>query len=166
VGPLTLDDELYASGKVCFSYSTSDSGALFGWFNSRTALTDQKAYRLTPPHFIGAGIEGPSRVGHYHRALYKTGAGELGDSRAGPVLPPDGKPHDFTLHYRPQANHGNGALTITLDGESVVVNLAAGHKKSGATFDRFGILNWQTPGGHFVEIYWDDLTYTVGRKPK
>src|SRR5262249_15238323 len=28
VGPLTLDDELYASGKVCFPYSTSDSGAL------------------------------------------------------------------------------------------------------------------------------------------
>jgi hypothetical protein len=46
----------------------------------------------------------------------------------------------------------------------VTLNLAEGHKKSGAIFDRFGILNWQTPGGHFVEIVWDDLTYTVGKK--
>jgi hypothetical protein len=165
VGPLTLDDELYASGKVCLPYSTSDSGALLGWFNSKTALTDQTAYRRTPPNFIGAGIEGPSRVGQYHRAVYQTGAGESGDSRTGPVLPPDGKPHDFTLHYRPQAAGGNGELTISLDGESVVLKLAAEHRKSGATFDRFGLLNWQTPGGHFVEIYWDDLSYTVGRKP-
>jgi hypothetical protein len=166
VGPLTLDDELYASGKVCLPYSTSDSGALLGWFNSKTALTDQRAYRRTPPNFIGAGIEGPSRVGQYHRAVYQTGAGESGDSRTGPVLPPDGKSHDFTLHYQPQADNGNGALTVTLDGQSVVLKLTAEHRKSGATFDRFGILNWQTPGGHFVEIFWDDLDYTVGRKPK
>jgi hypothetical protein len=121
--------------------------------------------RMSPPHFVGAVIEGPSRIGHYHRPTYKTGTGEAGDVRTAPVLEPDSKPHEFTLHYQPQANDGNGTITVTLDGESATLDLAKGHKKAGATFDRFGVLNWQSPGGHFVELFWDDLTYTVRRRP-
>ncbi|OAI58046.1 hypothetical protein AYO49_06005 [Verrucomicrobiaceae bacterium SCGC AG-212-N21] len=165
VGPLTLDDELFASGKVCFPYATSDSGVLVGWFNSATAVEGPVTPRMSPPPFMGAVIEGPSRIGHYHRAAYKTTTGQAGDSRTGPVLHPDSKPHDFTLHYQPKANHGDGALTVTLDGESTTLNLAKGHKADGATFDRFGFLPWQSRGGHFMEIYWDDLTYTVGPRP-
>jgi hypothetical protein len=165
VGPLSLDDELFASGKVCFPYATSDSGVLVGWFNSKTVVEGPVTPRMSPPHFIGTVIEGPSRIGHYHRAAYKTGTGEAGDSRTGPVLHPDAKPHDFTLHYQPKANNGDGALTVTLDGELTTLNLAKGHKATGATFDRFGFLTWQSRGGHFMEIYWDDLTYTVGPRP-
>jgi hypothetical protein len=159
---------------VCFPYATSDSGVLVGWFNSKTAVEGPVTPRMSPPHFMGTVIEGPSRIGHYHRAAYKTGAGEAGDSRTGtgeagdsrtgPVLHPDGRPHDFTLHYQPKANHGEGALTVTLDGESTTLNLEKGHKATGATFDRFGFLPWQSRGGHFMEIYWDDLTYTVGTR--
>ncbi len=165
VGPLTLDDELFASGKVCFPYATSDSGVLVGWFNSKTVVEGPVTPRMSPPHFIGSVIEGPSRIGHYHRAAYKTGTEQAGDSRTGPVLHPDAKPHDFTLHYRPTANHGDGSLTVTLDGESVTLNLGKGHKATGATFDRFGFFPWQSRGGHFMEIYWDDLTYTFARRP-
>jgi hypothetical protein len=164
VGPLTLDDELYASGKVCFPYATSDSGVLIGWFNSETVLSEPDAPRMSPPNFIGSVIEGPSRVGHYHRATYKTATGAAGDSRKGPLLVPDGKTRNFTLHYQPHANDGQGALTVTLEEESVTLNFAPGDKESGAIFDRFGIFNWQSPGGHFMEIYWDDLSYTVGKQ--
>jgi hypothetical protein len=163
IGKLTLEDELRASGKVCFPYATSDSGVLIGWFNSDTVLTEPDAPRMSPPNFMGAVIEGPSRVGHYHRATYKTATGTAGDSRKGPVLVPDGKAHDFTLHYQPDANSGKGALTVSLDGESVTLNLAPGDKEAGAVFDRFGVLNWQSPGGHFMEIYWDDVSYTVNQ---
>jgi len=41
--------------------------------------------------------------------------------------------------------------------------LKAGVKTQGATFDRFGVTNVGTGGGH-VKFYLDDLQYTA-RKP-
>jgi hypothetical protein len=165
IGRLTLEDELFAAGKVCFRYATSDSGVLVGWFNAETALEEAGTPRMSPPNFVGAVIEGPSRIGHYHRPAYKTASGWSGDSRTGPVLEPDSRPHDFTLHYRPAANDGEGTLTVTFDDKSTTLNLEKGHKADGAMFDRFGFLSWQSRGGHFVEIYWDELTYTTGPAP-
>jgi hypothetical protein len=41
----------------------------------------------------------------------------------------------------------------------VTLDLAPGDRKAGATFDRFGLFDVQT-GGHYVELYLDDLKYT------
>jgi len=38
------------------------------------------------------------------------------------------------------------------------MDLEAGHRARGASFDRFGLFNMQT-GGHFVEVWIDDLVF-------
>src|SRR5262249_40311517 len=48
VGPLTLDDELEASGRLAFTGGLSDSGACFGWFDA-ASKRGQKANTLDPP---------------------------------------------------------------------------------------------------------------------
>jgi hypothetical protein len=48
---------------------------------------------------------------------------------------------------------------VTLDDEKVTLDLRPEDRKRGATFDRFGLFNVQE-GGHYVEIFLDDLSYT------
>jgi hypothetical protein len=161
VGPLSLEDTLEVRGKVALTYATSDSAAMIGWFDSRTFMDETDQVREAPPNFVGVLIEGPSRIGHYFRPVYETAGGMTGDSRKGPVIFHDGKSRDFSIRYDPQANDGLGRITVTLDGESVQLDLPAGHKADGARFDRFGILSWQSFGGHFLEVFYDDMEYTV-----
>jgi hypothetical protein len=157
VGPMTFDDRLEAGGKVMLAVGAPDSGVFIGWFNSEA--------KDKPPdksgNFVGVEIAGPTRVGHYFRPSYTTGKGTSGAPKKGPVLVP-GKPHQWTLLYDPAANDGNGTVQVTLDGESVTVNLKPGQKKEGARFDRFGMFS-SYPGGGMVKIYFDDLKYTVNR---
>ena len=51
-------------------------------------------------------------------------------------------------------------IRVSLDGQEVTVPLHERMRKSGAAFDRFGFLSWHR-GGHFVEIYFDDLRFTA-----
>jgi len=48
---------------------------------------------------------------------------------------------------------------VTLDGKSFTLDLRQGHKKSGAQFNRFGIVSTWVDGNGQV-VYLDDLTYT------
>jgi hypothetical protein len=153
VGPLTLDDTLYARGKVAFTRGSSDSGMYLGWFNA-------SARDEPPQNFLGVIVEGPSRVGHYFRLRYGTAGGGAGDSQAGPVIRPDGEPHEWTLLYDPSANGGNGRIRATLDGAPVSLDLEPEHRAQGAAFDRFGLFTMRR-GGHHMTIYFDDLTYTA-----
>jgi len=161
VGPLTLEDELFASGKVVFTKASSDSGVYLGWFDSTA-----KKNKAVPEHdapqenLLGLLIEGPSRVGHYVRPAYRTADGAGGSPDEGPILRPDGKVHRWTIRYSPRDAGGRGRVTITLDDKALSMDLTAGHRTRGARFDRFGLFNHQS-GGHFVEIYLDDLTYTA-----
>jgi hypothetical protein len=68
--------------------------------------------------------------------------------------------HRWSIHYRPQAGEGAGQITVTFEDTVQEVALDPGHKAKGAVFDRFGLFNAQT-GGHHVEVYLDDLSYTV-----
>ena len=56
-----MNDELKASGKVCFQRAAVDCGLLIGGFNSNTAIG------APPNNFAGVLVEGPSRIGHYFR---------------------------------------------------------------------------------------------------
>ena len=38
IGPLTLDDEIFASGKIAMTHAGSDGGASFGFFNAESLL--------------------------------------------------------------------------------------------------------------------------------
>jgi len=156
VGRLTLDDELEASGRMCLRSAAVDSGILFGWFNSGT-------YIGTPPRsFVGMFIEGPSEVGHYARPVWADLGKGQGVMPRGPIIHPDGKVHQWRLRFSPKAADGRGRITLTFDGELLEVDLPLEARKAGALLDRFGMVSWQR-GGQFVEMYFDDLSYTAGR---
>jgi hypothetical protein len=160
-GPLTLRDELFASGKVAFVAAASDSGVYFGWFDSQS-----KSNKYTQDHkepqknFLGIAIEGPSRVGHYFVPGYRNSVGQGQLASSGPLIRPDGKMHDWSLHYTPGTPSTRGKIIAKLDDAEEAIQLTAEQENAGATFDRFGIFNMQV-GGHFVEVYFDDLTYAV-----
>ena len=156
VGRLTLEDELVASGKVAFRAGAADSAILMGWFNSRTAIG------APPANFLGVLVEGPSRVGHYFRAAYGTSNDLKAVQGSGPVMRPDGVPHEWRVHYTPGADGGGGRIAVALDNEEVVLELESAARKGNAVFDRFGFLSWHR-GGHYVEIYFDDIEYTAGK---
>jgi hypothetical protein len=161
VGRLTLNDALAASGTIAFHGQGSDSGVWLGWFDSagkrkRTRVESEDR----PANYLGIILEGPSRVGHYFRQAYRAGNGEGAGCETGPVLHPNGKPHRWTLRYDPKAGAtGSGQIVVTLDDEKVTLDVRPEDRKAGATFDRFGLFNVQE-GGHYVEVYVDDLEYT------
>ena len=154
VGPLSLEQPLHAEGRVAMTKAGADSAVLIGWFNSKTPIG------APPNNLAGIMVEGPSRIGHYFRPLYSNSKGDSALQQEGPVLRPNSKSHNWTLDYDPNGAGGNGRITVTLDGESVSIDMKPGVKKAGASFDRFGMLSWQT-GGHHVEVYLDDLKYTA-----
>jgi len=155
IGPLSLANRLQASGKVVLKVGAPDSDMYLGWFNS--------ANKEKPPtqagHFLGVHIGGPTRIGHYFQPSFVTAKGTRGQAAAGPVLTP-GTVYNWSLVYDPNAERGNGAITVTLGEESVTLALKKGIKGQGARFDRFGVF---TPaiGGQIVRIYLDDLKYTA-----
>jgi hypothetical protein len=158
IGPLTLNEELYAAGRLAFTAGGSDSGAYFGWFNAASKREKDKPEDKAPQRDVLAIIvEGPSRVGHYFRPTYRTSAGEGRTPDTGPLIRPDGKVHDWSIRYSPK---GDGRITVTFDGHEQTLDLRPGDKTSGATFDRFGFFNHQSGGSH-VKLYVDDLTYTA-----
>ena len=154
VGLLSMEKPLHAEGKVAMTRAGSDSAVLIGWFNSQTHIG-------TPPkNFVGIMVEGPSRIGHYFRPGYSNSKGVSAIQQDGPVIRPNSQSHGWTIDYDPKGAEGKGTITVTLDGKPVSIDLQPGAKQEGASFDRFGILSWQS-GGHHVELYLDDLKYTV-----
>ncbi len=133
-----------------------------------SGLANQRLPRQPKSPKVRAGpVEGPSRVGHFFRPGYGTssGAGQTahgegsGGSPSWPIIRPNGDAHDWSLHYRPNAAGNTGQIEVSLDGESHTFDLTPGHRTEGAKFDRFGLFNIQS-GGHHVEIYLDDVSYT------
>ncbi|HVT30598.1 MAG TPA: hypothetical protein VHE81_21500 [Lacipirellulaceae bacterium] len=98
----------------------------------------------------------------------------------------DGTRYTWNLNYDPESAKGKGQFTFTFHGDapkpgeleqknlparfkqeirshfpdttSFVVDLPAGFKNQGTTFDHFGLMNAMKPGGTAV-IYFDDLNY-------
>jgi hypothetical protein len=162
--PLTLDDPMSASGTIAFTGQGSDSGVWLGWFDAagkRARTRVESADR--PANYLGIILEGPSRVGHYFRQAYRVSNGEGAGCETGPVLHPNGRPHRWTLKYDPKAGAtGSGQIIVTLDDEKVTLDVRPQDRKAGATFDHFGLWDVQE-GGHYVEVYVDDVEFTVDR---
>ena len=57
----------------------------------------------------------------------------------------------------------SGTIRVTLGKESVQLDLKESHRAEGAVFDRFGVFT-STVGGQMVKVYFDDLTYSVGKQ--
>jgi hypothetical protein len=161
VGPLTLDDELFASGKIAFTAAGSDSGIHIGWFDSESKKSEDGRKNKRPPrNMLSAFLEGPSRVGHYFRPAFSAKEGPFKCADEGPILRPDARPHDWSIRYSPTANNGNGRITVTLDDQQQSLDLKPADRKAGAAFDRFGLFT-HPAGGNHVYLNLDDLTYTA-----
>lgn len=163
VGRLSLDDELAASGTVAFTGQGSDSGVWLGWFDSADKRSRTKTEgEQRPKNFLGILIEGPSRIGHYFRQGYRASNADGVIAETGPVIHPNGKVHRWSMRYDPKGAGGNGRIDLTFDGQELKLDLREQDRKAGAAFDRFGLFNVQE-GGHYVEVYFDDLTFTSAR---
>jgi hypothetical protein len=166
VGPLSLDKPLRASGKVAMTRGVTDSTVLFGFYNSMESMHSNPAQSdALPESVIGIHIEGPSRDGfHFYPVLRtKEGRGKHARPSESPTIYPNGRSHDWTFDYDPDAASRRGRITVTLDGKPSVVDLDAGDKTRGTTFDRFGII---TPwiDGNSQDVYWDDIAYSVAQE--
>jgi hypothetical protein len=153
IGPLDLAQPLHASGKIILKVGAPDSGVYFGWFNGASARQDTQR---CPPNFLGAHIEGPTRVGHYFAPEYAPAKGERRRLEQAAILAPDGRSHAFAIDYDPATRE----LRTTLDGHTTTLIVRPEDQKAGASFDRFGLLNVGV-GGQQVKLYLDDLTYTA-----
>lgn len=160
--PLNLDKPLKASGKICLRRAVSDSTILLGFYHSADSMAVNPSQASgIPRSFLGIAVEGPSREGFFVYPVYRVqGDGEgYANGPGRPHLRPDGKPHDWSLEYDPRASGGAGRITVTLDRDSCSFDLGRGHRRSGARFDRFGLVTtWIDGNGQ--QIYFDDLTYT------
>jgi hypothetical protein len=163
LGPLTLEKPFRASGKVAMTRGVSDSTTLFGFYHSKDSLRQNESQSDgVPESVVGVHIEGPSSEGFcfYPVCRTKGGNGRHASARAAPRIYPDGKSHDWSLEYSPDAAGGKGRVTVSLDGKKIELNLDEDAKTRGTQLDRFGIVtSWID--GNSQDVYWDDVTYTV-----
>jgi hypothetical protein len=157
-GPLDLDRTLTASGRLVFLAGSADSGVCLGWFDSETKRAQRAEHENPTRSLLGLMIEGPSRIGHYIRPIYRDAGGGGSALDEGPILHPGGEVHRWSIAYDPRAD-GRGRITSVIDGNTQALDLKPGAREAGARFDRFGLLNIQE-GGHYVELYLDDIRYT------
>lgn len=165
LGALTLDKPLKASGKVALRRGVSDSTVLLGFYHSEDSLAVNSSQSSGfPKSFLGVVVEGPSREGFLFYPAYRVRGDGQGYAN-GPDRPhilPDGKSHDWSLTYDPTAADARGRMVVTFDGKSVSLDLGAGDRKTGARFDRFGLVTTWIDG-NAQRVYFDDLTYTSGQ---
>jgi hypothetical protein len=159
---LTVDKPLKASGRLALRRGVSDSTTLLGFYHSADSLEVNPAQDSGfPKSFLGLAIEGPSREGFFAYPAYRVrGDGQghaAGDDR--PRVLPDGTGHDWSLIYDPMAAGRRGRITLIVDGKAAAVDLGAGHRATGAKFDRFGLVTTWIDG-NAQRVYFDDLTYT------
>jgi len=168
VGDLTLDDPISFSGSICFTDGMSDAAAYFGYFNcdDQTEVFDADVPDAGFPmkNMLGFSIADSSAVGYYLRPLM-SGANREGTGTNCGVFTPDRRRRRFNFRYDPAANDGIGRVSASLDGVEHSFDLTPQLRETGAVFNRFGLANVRR-GGHSVQFYLDDLTYTARRNPK
>ena len=145
----------------------TDAAAFFGYFNREDQILKFDAARsdtFSPAaSSMGVVIADSSAVG-YHFTPRVTSASREGVGRACEVFTTDRRRRRFTFDYDPKGDGGTGRVTMTLDGRAYELDLTPQQRRGGAVFDRFGLANVRS-GGHSVEFYLDDVTYTARREP-
>ncbi len=177
IGPLSLDDPLEAHGKLMLKFGTPDGEMCFGWFNSsqkeRVPVRSRKnelgeirkdsrdTHLGKSDNFVGVYLTKDHLGCALHPALV-TAKGEKKIQSSEAPHPAPGQSYDWTLKYDPRAANGQGAITITLAGQSATLVIDPKLREQGANFDRFGF--FASGGGGMVHIFFDDLEYTAQRR--
>ena len=160
VGRLSLEDRLHAEGTVRLQRANTDSATLLGWFHAAPGGAGREGQ---PQDFLGVAITGPSRVGQYFGALVADRKGDVGPGGwSGIVFNPGPRTLRWSIDYDPRAA-GGGTMTVRLGNRRVVQRVPRKVRRTGATFNRFGLRNLER-GGSFQIAYFDDLRYTVGAR--
>jgi hypothetical protein len=158
IAPRSLEDKLSASGKFVVPAAEGGSGAMIGWYNESS-----RGWRT--PNSLAMRIDGNGGkywlFYEYGTRNWKTGGGGAfeGEQYQKTPTPPfktGDTVHHFSLDYDPAGAEGRGLVTFRVDDRTYRAELAEGHRADGATFNRFGIWNVQTPGDP-LEVYLDDL---------
>ena len=165
IGDLSLEDPISFRGSIFFRTGMTDAAVYFGYFNSReqvkTLSRGDPDGGFPRKNMLGILIGDSTAVGYYFIGMLRAKSGgsiQLTEK----VFTPTRRHRHFTFRYDPTANKGVGRITYTLDDETFVVNVTPKQREAGASFDRFGFANVRR-GGHSVELYLDDLTYTARR---
>jgi hypothetical protein len=165
VGTLTMDTPISFSGTICFTEGMTDAAAYFGYFNRHNQLAtfdrDHADAGFPMRNMMGFTIADSSAVGYYLNPIVSAADREGAGTSCG-VFTPDRRRRRFTFRYDPSANNGVGRVSVTLDGAEHSFDLPAHVRSTGAVFNRFGLANVRR-GGHSVEFYLDDLSYTANR---
>ncbi len=168
VGLLTLDDPISFSGTICFTAGMTDASAYFGYFNRDNqieAFREGASDGASPiANTMGILISDLSSVG-YNFVPQVTTTDRESVRTTCDVFRPDRLRRKFAFDYDPKANGGTGQVKVTLDEQTSLLDLSPQQRKTGAAFNRFGLANVRS-GGHSVEFYLDDLTYTARRTPE
>lgn len=167
IEPQTLNEPLSASG----TFACDDRGfhLLIGFFNADTT----NEWRT--PNTLGFRLQGRGdhffAYADYCTSKWRAGGQAFTDdpdrtsSRAKALpFPTGGKAIKWSFTYDPNGNGGQGTLTATVGEKSAFCNLDKGHKRDGATFNRFGIMNVMKsadPGG---QAWFDEITFNGQRE--
>ena len=184
----TLDDKLSASGSFAITACHSSAGLFFGFFNSQQPGGSGRPMGSLGLDFDFEGKGGRLAVRLITANNQSCGTFITpylpGKYRTTP-LRPDGTRYHWTLDYDPGGAGGLGQFTFTLQSDThppmvidpslpaasqaeerarfptttkFTVDLTTGFRQSGATFDRFGMMNGMKAGGT-ATIFFDDLQY-------
>lgn len=153
---VTLQDPLFIKGNLYFKYNPADSDILFGYFDEKGAYS-----HLEVSSFIGIHIGGPTRIGHRFEALAYSQDGKRHTPEASntPVIHSNGKSWPFEWRYDPRTR----LVDWILDDQSFRYQIPEELNQELTRYNLFGILPMR-PDGQAVEIYFDNLTWTTGRK--
>ncbi len=161
----TFDDSLSASGRV--RCAGAQFHVLVGFFNAGTV----NEWRT--PNTIALRLQGRGDY-FYAYVEYTTGRWRSGgDSPGGFALVADEEKagrmrlkgfatgaavHRWSLRYDPKGHGGTGSITVTVNDETAICHLDAGHKADGATFNRVGLINVMKQADTGGEVWLDDVT--------
>src|SRR5207249_1746541 len=142
----SFNDALSASGKIVCGRKFH---ILIGFFNSST-LNEWRT-----PNSIALRLQGRGDVFfafvEYASSRWRAGGDTPGgftkvpDPRRGRLtlkgFPTGPSVHQWSLRYDPNGNGSAGRITVTVDNETSICDVAPSHRADGATFDRCGLLN-------------------------
>jgi hypothetical protein len=136
-----------------------------GFFNADTKKSELAAKKKNDfANILAIHIEGPSRIGHYFNPIFANSNGDHLYPNEGPIIRPDSKPHDWSLHYLPNKD-GSGTITVTLDDKPNILQIPADKRNQNATLTHFGLFSHAPSDGNHIVFFIDDLTYTAKPRP-
>lgn len=163
IGKLNLNGKLSAHGKLAMPRTCVDAGLYLGWFNTATYNSATTGNILAPRNFLGALVESSSDEGQKFNASYRTGTGTYDLQIRSPRLVPPTGTLEWSIAYDPALPKNN--LVVMVAGQQSVLTVPESVRKQETTFDAFGI-GTTRKGGHWIEMFFDDITYTIAEYNK